>query len=223
MTNSADLIIDGKAIDAATDKLIRRYLGAGTRAVSTTARDLEQDLEAATQRAVPGRLWRAWQSSTFPRSGPARAPVGTVFLKGRADGRTGGAIKFWSQPGAIRGKAGQFLAVPLPSAGSRGRARDLTPEEWERRTGQKLKFVPRRGRPPLLVVENSTLNGRTGVARPLTDRRKASGRGAATIPIFVLLPVVRFRNAFAIEPLVNAAEGDLARNFLDETRGITLR
>lgn len=223
MADGADLIIDGKAIDVTADKLVRQYLSAGTRAVSATARDLEKDLEAATQRAVPGKLWRAWQSSTFPRSGPARNPVGTVFLKGRADGRTGGAIKFWSQPGAIRGKAGQFLAVPLPSAGSRGRGRDLTPEEWERRTGQKLRFVPRRGRPPLLVVDNSTLNARTGAARALTDRRKASGRGAATIPIFVLLPMVRFRNAFAVAPLVNAAEGALAQNFISEARGITLR
>ena len=111
MADAADLILDERGINATADKLIRQYLSAGTRAVSTTARDLEKDLEAATQRAVPGKLYRAWQSSTCPRTGPARNPVGTVWLKGRADGRTGGAIKFWSQPGAIRGKAGQYLAL----------------------------------------------------------------------------------------------------------------
>lgn len=223
MPNTADLIIDGKAIDASTDKLIRQYLSAGTKAVATTGRNLEKKLESATQAAVPGRLWRAWQSSAFPKTGPARNPTSTVWLKGNANGRTGGAVTFWTQPGAIRGKNGQFLAILLPSAGGNNRQRDMTPGEWERRTGQKLRFVYRKGRASLLVLDNATLNGRTGSARTLTDRRKASGRGATTVPIFVLLPVVRFRNAFAIEPIVNASDGELAREFFNAVRGITLR
>lgn len=96
MTNIADLVLDGAAVDAAADRLIRAYLAAGTRAVSTTARDLERGLEAATQAAVPGRLWRAWQSSAFPSAGPARDPSATIWLKGRAAGRTGGAVTFWT-------------------------------------------------------------------------------------------------------------------------------
>lgn len=229
MADGADLILDGAAIDASADRLIRQYLGAGTKAVATTARNLEKRLESATQAAVPGKLWRAWQSSAFPRSGPARNPTATVWLKGRADGRTGGAVSFWTQPGEIRGKRGQYLAVPLPSAGARGRGRDLTPGEWERRTGQRLRFIYRAGNYSLLVATGGTTNARSGAFRPLTSGRQRAGRGGANplqssvVPIFVLIPVVRFRNAFAIEPIVNAADGELAREFFDAIRGIPPR
>lgn len=223
MASGADFSIDEKALDKAGDKLIRAYLSAGTKSVGNATRRMEQRLESATQAAVPGRLWRAWQSTTYPKSGPARDPVGTVWLKGRSDGRTGGAIAFWSQPGQVRGKRGQFLAIPLPAAGARGRMRDLTPQEWERRTGRQLRFVPRRGRAALLVLDGGALNGRTGTARALTARRKAAGRGEATIPIFVLIPVVPHRNTIAIEPIIGAGEGDLVNEFLKETRGISLR
>lgn len=229
MADGVDLILDGAGIDKAADRLIRGYLSAGTKAVATTARELERKLEAATQAAVPGKLWRAWQSSAFPKSGPAKNPSATIWLKGRAAGRTGGAVTFWTQPGEIRGSRGQYLAVPLPAAGSRGRSRDLTPGEWERRTGRKLRFVYRAGNYSLLVATGSTTNGRTGEARALTEGRTKRGRGGANplvssvVPIFVLIPVVRFRNAFAIEPIVNASEGELAREFFSAIRGLSLR
>jgi hypothetical protein len=136
-----------------------------------------------------------------------------VFANGGA--RTRGALTFWTQPGAIRGKQGQFLAVPLPAAGSRGRARDLTPAEWERtHPGMRLQFVSRPGRASLLVAENAVLSGRSRVARGNTPGRIAAGRGSATVPIFVLLPLVRFRNAVAIEPLVAATEAELVSDYL---------
>lgn len=211
MADGADLSIDGAAVSRDAEKVVRQYLAAGTKAVSDTTRALEQRLEAATQSAAPGRLYRAWQSSRFPQSGPARNPVGTIWLKGGA--RTRGAFQFWTQPGEVRGKSGQFLAIPLPAAGARGRGRDLTPGEWERRTGIRLRFVYRQGRASLLVADGGTLNARSGTFRQNTARRQASGRLSATIPIFVLIPVLRHRNAFAIEPMVRDSEGEMARLF----------
>lgn len=215
MTDGVDITLDGAKLEKDMDLLVRAYLAAGTEAVGTTTKRLERSLEAATQRAVPGRLWRAWTSSVFPKSGPARDPVGTVFLNGGT--RTKGAMTFWTQPGQIRGKGGQYLAIPLPSAGSRGRRRDLTPGEWERANGQKLVFIYRQGKPSLLAAIGTT-NGRSGAYRPLTGGsrgRAAKGRGGpnpqadVVIPIFVLLPMVRFRNAVAVEPLVAAAVQEL--------------
>ncbi|WP_010218847.1 DUF6441 family protein [Sphingomonas sp. PAMC 26621] len=218
--NGADLSIDAAKIAKDTDKLVRRYLTAGTVAVSTATRSLEKKLEAATQAAVPGKLWRAWQSSRFPQSGPAQNPVGTIWLKGGS--RTRGAIQFWTQPGAIRGKGGQFLAIPLPAAGPRGRGRDLTPGEWERRNpGMRLQFVYRPGKPSLLVAVDAVLSGRKQIARGNTARRIAAGRASATVPIFVLLPLVKFRNAFAVEPIVAASEGEMVRGFLAAASAIT--
>lgn len=220
MSDGADLVIDTAKLDRDADRVIRQYLTAGTTAVGTATKGLERKLEAATQAAVGGKLWRAWQSSTFPRSGPATEPAGTIWLKGGA--RTRGAVQFWTQPGEVRGKRGQYLAVPLPAAGSRGRGRDLTPGEWERRTGVRLVFLYREGKPSLLVAPGGTTNGRSNAFRPLTAGKRgraAQGRGGANpqadsvVPIFVLLPVLKFRNAFAIAPMVDQTEGELAREF----------
>jgi len=217
MADGADFSIDEAQLDRAGDKIVRDHLTAGTRAVVVTTRRLERKLEAGTQAAVGGNLWRAWQSTSFPQSGPARNPVGTIWLKGGA--RTRGAVKFWTEPGEIRGKRGQFLAIPLPAAGARGRSRDLTPGEWERRNGVRLRFVYRPGRSSLLVADSGTLNGRSGAFRPITktrtaaDQRRGHVRGEATVPIFVLVPLVKFRNAFAIDPTIQASEGELAQEF----------
>ena len=212
MADTATLSLDADKLAADADKLIRRVLTAGTVAVGGATKDLERALEAATRAAVPGKLWRAWASEAYPRSGPARDPVGQVFVNGRS--RTRGAIQFWTEPGAVRGTRGQYLAVPLPAAGSRGRSRDLTPGEWERITGKRLRFVYRPGRASLLVLDDAVLSGKTGKARGNTARRIAAGRASATVPIFVLLPMVRHRNAVAVEPLVRLAGAQMVRDFL---------
>jgi hypothetical protein len=225
MSNDVELQFDAEAYLKDADRVVRAYLAAGTRAVAKTTKGLERSLEAATQQAVPGRLWRAWTSSVFPRSGPAKEPVGTVFLNGGS--RTRGAMAFWTQQGEIRGKSGQYLAVPLPTAGSRGRAHDITPGEWERANGQKLVFIYRQGKPSILAAIGGTTNGRSGTYRPLTRGRVSKGRGGtnpqadAVVPIFVLLPMVRFRGSLAIDPLIQRAIGELPGAFEAEVRGLT--
>lgn len=201
--------IEAAQIRAAREETARRVLSAGTEAVREATRELELDLEGLVRGAVPGKLWRALKSKTFPRAGIARNPAGEVFLNGGA--RTRGAFQFFTRPGRITGKDGFYLAIPLPAAGSRGRMRNLTPGEWERRTGQRLRFVYRPGRASLLVADNGTLNGRTGAFRPITrqrtaaDARRGFQRGAATVPIFVLIPQVDFANRVAMEPYIAAA------------------
>jgi hypothetical protein len=219
MSDGLDLTLDSRALDASAERAVRQVLSAGTAAVAKTTRDLEKRIEAVTEGAVPGRLWRAWKSATYPRSGPARNPVGEVFANGGK--RTKGALTFWSQAGQIRGKSGQFLAVPTAAAGSRGRGRDLSPGEWERRTGIRLRFVYRPGKPSLLVADDAVFSGRAQIARSNTARRIAAGRASTTIVIFVLLPVVQFANRFAIQPLVDQAEGELVSNFLRSVSAAT--
>lgn len=224
MADGVDLTIDAAKLAADGDRLVRRYLSAGTGAVSETTRRLEQRLEDATEASGGKRLARAWQSSRYPERGPARNPVGTIWLKGGA--RTRGAIAFWTQPGAIVGREGQYLAIPLPAAGSRGRSRMLTPVEWEAEHNIELRPVFRPGRAPLLVADQGTTNARSGVFRPITrartaaDQRRGFVRGEQTVPIFVLMPLVRFRNAFAIDPLVLEAEGELRMEFFAQIRAI---
>ena len=86
MASDVGLTFDEPAIDAAADRLVRQYLSAGTQAVGNTTKRLERRLEAATAAAVPGRFWRAWQSSSYPRSGPAREAPALVFREYRPPG-----------------------------------------------------------------------------------------------------------------------------------------
>ncbi len=211
-SDSADLIFDVDEITAAGDKIVRRYLADGTAAVGGATKRLERRLEAATRAAVPGNLWKAWASESYPKSGPARNPAGIVFVNGRD--RTQGAIAFFTRPGAIRGRSEQYLAVPLPAAGPRGRKRWLTPGEWERAHGVRLRFVYRGGnRPALLVADDAQLKGRAQIADRAAPGRQAAGR-TATIPIFVLLPQVKHRNSVAIEPIIADARGDMVDDYL---------
>ena len=62
----------------------------------------------------------------------------------------------------------------------------ITPGEWERRNGLRLRFAYRRSGPSLLVAEaRSNTRGRAVRARVRT------GRGVATVPIFLLMPQVK--------------------------------
>jgi hypothetical protein len=213
MADSVRFGVDTASIRSARDDAARRMLRAGSDAVRVTTRELEQDLEQLVRSAVPGGLWRALKSAVYPRSGIARNPAGEIYLNGGS--RTKGAFEFFTRPGRIAGKDGFYLAIPLPAAGSRGRNRNLTPGEWERRTGIRLRFVYRPGRASLLVADEGTLNGRTGTFRPITrkrtqaDERRGFLRGATTTPIFVLIPSVAFANRVALQPVIDAAGAKL--------------
>ena len=88
----------------------------------------------------------------------------------------------------IRSKAGFWLAIPLPAAGKGRRGAKLTPGEWERRRGLRLRFVYRRRGPSLLVADGRLNTRGLGVAS-----RSKTGHGRATVPIFLLVPQVRLR------------------------------
>jgi hypothetical protein len=62
----------------------------------------------------------------------------------------------------------------------------MTPGEWERRNGPRLRFVYRRSGPSMLVPEGR-LNARGRAVRS----RSKTGRGVATVPIFLLVPQVK--------------------------------
>jgi hypothetical protein len=77
---------------------------------------------------------------------------------------------------------------PTEAAGKSTRGGRITPGEWERRTGLRLRFVYRRKGPSLLVAE-----GRVNTKGRAVASRSKSGRGLTTVPIFLLVPQVRLR------------------------------
>ena len=87
----------------------------------------------------------------------------------------------------IRSKSGFWLAIPTAAAGKKGvGTQRITPGGWEQRTGQRLHFIYRHGQPRMLVAE-TRLNSK---GRAVVSKSK-TGRGMATLPIFILVPQVQ--------------------------------
>lgn len=210
--HSIQMNLASAPLELASREIVTAALTVASRAVARQTRRLERDLEDATRRIIGGDLWKAWKSDAYPRDGrPAYAPKGEVYLNGKR--RTRGAIEFWTQPGENRNRRGGFLAIPTPAAGVNTRSRSMTPSEWQERTGIKLRYVPgQRGKAARLVAP-LTFFGRNGRGvRRATSRRAQSrnyGGEAQRVDetIFVLIPVQRHANKFAIEPIHARRQG----------------
>ena len=71
----------------------------------------------------------------------------------------------------IRSRDRFWLAIPTPAAGKSARGGRITPGEWERRTGLRLRFIYRRRGPSLLVTEGRlNSKGRAVASRAKTGR-----------------------------------------------------
>ena len=75
---------------------------------------------------------------------------------------------------------------------------------WEQRTGQRLRFVYLGGQPSLLVAE-TRLNSKGGAA----VSKSKTGRGLATVPIFILVPQVKLPKRLSLEGPAREAEARL--------------
>ena len=158
---------------------------AGERAVTAAMRQAGSDLKAdwrgqITSAGLGQRLARSIRNKTYPERGESLDAAAFIWSKAPK------IIHAHDKGVLIRSKAGFWLAIPLPAAGKgRGGAR-LTPGEWEKRRGMRLRFVYRRRGPSMLVADGRLNSRGLGVAS-----RSKTGRGRATVPIFLLVPQVK--------------------------------
>ncbi len=115
----------------------------------------------------------------------------------------------------IRSKSGFWLTVPTPAAGKSLRGGKITPLEWERRTGLRLRFVYRRTGPSLLVAE-----GRLNTKGRAVASRSKTGRGLTTVSIFLLVPQVKLRKRLDLARDAERAQatisGSSVRNWVED-------
>ena len=158
---------------------------AGEKAVSAAMREAGTDLKSAwrgqiTQAGLGRRLANSIRSQTYPKSAQSLSAAALVWSKAPV------IVGAHDTGPLIRSKDGFWLAIPTVAAGKGRKGGRITPGEWERRRGLRLRFVYR-GRGPSLLVADGRLNGRgLGVAS-----RSKTGRGKATVPIFLLVPQVK--------------------------------
>jgi hypothetical protein len=117
---------------------------------------------------------------TYPRLGESLSAAALVWSKAPV------IVGAHDTGPLIRSRDGFWLAIPTEAAGRGRRGGKITPGEWERRRGLRLRFVYRRRGPSLLVADGRLNSRGLGVAS-----RSKTGRGKATVPIFLLVPQVK--------------------------------
>jgi hypothetical protein len=168
---------------------------AGEKAVTAAMREAGNRLKSDWRAQITGaglgrRLANTTRSEIYPKGKPSLNAAALVWSKAPK------IITAHDTGPLIRSKNGFWLAIPTEAAGKAARGGRITPGEWERQRGVRLRFVYRRTGPSLLVAEGRLNSGGRAVAS-----RSKTGRGRTTVPIFLLVPQVRLRKRL-----------DLARN-----------
>ncbi|WP_323034917.1 DUF6441 family protein [Pararhodobacter sp.] len=189
-------------------------VAAGERAVTSAMRQAGTDLKSAWRGQITGaglgaRLGNSIRLVSYPRSGESLNAAALVWSKAPV------IIGAHDTGPLIRSKNGFSLAIPTPAAGKSTRGGRITPGEWERRTGLRLRFVYRRSGPSLLVAE-----GRLNSKGRAVPSRSRTGRGLATVPIFLLVPQVKLRKRLDLardaERAVDSVPGLIVARWVSE-------
>lgn len=165
---------------AAMQAEIRAGERAVTVAIRTAGSGLRTDWKAQiTGAGLGGRLANTIRARTYPATGESLDAAALVWSKAPQ------ILEAHDTGPLIRARTGFWLVIPTPAAGRGRGGKRMTPAEWEARTGLTLRFVRRRRGPSLLVAE-----GRLNSAGRAVASRSRTGRGLATVPIFLLVPQV---------------------------------
>jgi hypothetical protein len=173
-----------------------------TSAMREVTESLKGDLRADVVDAGLGhRLANTWRGKTYPEGGISLEAASFVWSKAP------NLVDAFDRGVTIKSSRGFWLAIPTPAAGVKGLSatggmKRITPGGWERRTGMRLRFVYRRGRPSLLVADNARLS-KKGLARPNIGRTRAGAqftrlKGRSTVVVFILVPQVTLQKRLDI-------------------------
>lgn len=134
-----------------------------------------------TGAGLGARVANSIRNQNFPRSGESLDAAALVWSKAPV------IVGAHDTGPLIRSKNGFWLSIPLSAAGKSLRGGRITPGEWERRRGLRLRFVYRRTGPSLLVADRARINTR---GQAVASRAK-TGRNQVSTPIFLLVPQVK--------------------------------
>ena len=152
------------------------------------------------------RLARTWRDRTYPNKGHNAAAM--VWSKAPQ------IIRTFDEGAVIKSKSGFWLAIPTKQAPKRGvGGKRINPSNFPEHRFGPLRFVYRRGRPSLLVVDGVRINksGRVGRrakggAFTKTGRMKA---GMTTVVMFIMVPQARIRKRLDVKREAKRWEGRL--------------
>jgi hypothetical protein len=186
---------------------------AGERAVTAATREAGTNLKTAWRGQITGaglgqRIERTTRPEQYPKGRTSLSAAALVWSKAPV------IIGAHDTGPLIRSRDGFWLAIPTPAAGKSARGGRITPGEWERRSGLRLRFVYRRTGPSLLVAE-----GRLNTKGQAVVSRSKTGRGKVTAPIFLLVPQVKLPKRLDLardaERAVDGVPGLIVANWVE--------
>ena len=177
-----------------------------TDTVVEAATKLKEDLRSQVRAGGLGeKLAKSFQQIRFPKTGTSLEAAGVVYSKANKihaafiDGVT------------IKSKKGLFLAIPTSACPKQIAGKRASPALFERYIG-KLRLVYRPNAPSLLVAENQRAKGgQRGGYKRATEKQLASGRGLATVVMFILVRQVTLKKRINLEAAERSATDFLAR------------
>ncbi len=180
---------------------MRAELIAAEKAVSDAVRSAALGLKTDWRGQITGaglgaRLARTIRSEDYPKGRPSLNAAALIWSNAPV------IVGAHDTGPLIRSKSGVWLAIPTAAAGKPIRGGRITPAEWERRRGVPLRFIYRSRGPSLLVTEGRLNSRGLGVAS-----RAKSGRGLASVPIFLLVRQVKLAKRLKLENAAEAAVG----------------
>lgn len=189
------------AIDPDLAAMMQAEIAAGERAVSAAIRQSALSLKTDWRGQITGaglgaRLARTIRSEDYPKGRPSLNAAALVWSNAPV------IVGAHDTGPLIRSKTGLWLAIPTAAAGKSTRGGRITPAEWERRRGTPLRFIYRPRGPSLLVAEGRLNSRGLGVAS-----RAKSGRGLASVPIFLLVRQVKLTKRLDLAKAADVALG----------------
>ena len=184
------------------NEVLKAELRVAERAVTAGIRQATDGLKTELRRQITStglgsRLANTWRGDVYPKGQPSIGAAGYIWSKAPR------LVRLYAEGAVIRSKHGLFLAIPTPAAGRFGDNRQkITPGEWERIHGLRLRFVYRRGTPSMLVADNVRLTKRGRASLNIGRRQGAAYTrlsGRTTVPLFVLVPQVTVRKRLDID------------------------
>jgi hypothetical protein len=181
------------ALQGDLEKSMKAEIKAAGGAVVTGTRRAADGLKHEMRAQVTGaglgrRLANSWRGKTYENKKLDAA--GRVWTKAPT------IMRAFDEGVTIKSKKGLWLAIPTPAAPRRGiGGKRISPSTFPEHRFGRLRFVYRGGgKPSLLVVDGlRARGGKRGGFSKAGKRAQASGRGLATVVMFIMVPQVRLR------------------------------
>lgn len=200
--------VNGADIGTLIEGELEELRTVATAAVREAGTKLRARLQVDATSVLGQRVANAWRMNPYPPTGKSARASALVFT------RAPDIIDGFNKGSVIKGKSGNWLAIPLPAAGTGPKGKRMTPALFEQTRGIELRMVYLRGRSrAMLVAENARLDSRQRAQANAVTRKGARFTrlaGRTSVPVFILIPQAKLPKLFDLDAREREALADMA-------------